>query len=234
LSNRNTARALVGSILAIVGNTIPTMFWILGHIYSDASLLTAIRQELEATLPQDIMSQPSKVEVDVAAIREKCPLFMSSYEEVLRMTAGIATVRYTMSDTMINNRWLLKKDATIQMPTAFIHADPNTWGSDANIFNPKRFVNTKSLPQDQRSKRNTAFRPFGGGNTLCPGRYFAFHEIISFVATIMLGFEMKPAGGVWRLPEKDKSKLPITSLKPRTDIELMIQRRKGWESLMFE
>jgi hypothetical protein len=54
------------------------------------------------------------------------------------------------------------------------------------------------------------------------------------MAKIVLGFEMKPAGGFWRPAEKDKSKMPLTSLKPRTDIELMILRRKGWESFMFE
>jgi hypothetical protein len=51
LSNENTARALVGPILAIVGNTIPRIFLILGHIYSDPLLLAEIRRELELTLP---------------------------------------------------------------------------------------------------------------------------------------------------------------------------------------
>lgn len=233
LSNENTARALVGSILAIVGNTIPTTFWILAHIYSDPSLLAEIRRELEATLSCLPCEKPTTVQIDTALIRERCPLFISTYEEVLRMTAGISTVRFTTADTLVNDRWLLEKGSTVQMPTAFIHADPNTWGADADSFRPERFLNTKSLPKSEQSKRAAAFRPFGGGTTLCPGRHFAYAEVISFACSILLGMEMTLAGGVWKLPKKDKSKMPLTSLKPVTDIQVKMSRRAGWENVLF-
>ena len=51
LSNEKAARAFLGSILAIVGNNIPTTFWILAHINSKLLLLTEIHRELELTLP---------------------------------------------------------------------------------------------------------------------------------------------------------------------------------------
>lgn len=233
LSNENTARALVGSILAIVGNTIPTTFWILTHIYSEPSLLAEIRREIEATLSCLPGEKAVTVQVDTALIRERCPLFISTYEEVLRMTAGISTVRFTTDDTLISDRWLLEKGSTVQMPTAFIHADPNTWGSDAETFKPERFLNVKSLAKSEQSKRAAAFRPFGGGTTLCPGRHFAFQEVISFACSVLLGMEMTPKGGVWKLPKKDKSKLPLTSLKPVTDVQVEMSRRDGWENVQF-
>jgi cytochrome P450 len=233
LSNENTARALVGSILAIVGNTIPTSFWLLSHIYSDPSLLAAVRVELEATLPCPPDDEASTVQIDPPLVRERCPLFISTYEEVLRMTAGISTVRFTTADTLVSNRWLLEKGSTVQMPTAFIHADPNTWGADADVFRSERFLNSKSLPKSEQSKRAAAYKPFGGGVTLCPGRHFAFHEVISFACSVLLGMEMTPIGGVWKLPKKDKSKMPLTSLKPVSDLQVEMSRRQGWENVQF-
>jgi cytochrome P450 len=118
------------------------------------------------------------------------------------------------------------------MPTAFIHEDPASWGADAADFRPDRFLKTKSTREEQ-TKRATAFRPFGGGNTLCPGRHFAFNEIITFVGTMVMGFDLAPIGGIWKLPEKDRSRMPMSSLKPATDIGLVVSRRKGFEDVRF-
>ncbi|KAH7254211.1 cytochrome P450 [Fusarium redolens] len=230
LSNENNARALLGSILAIVGNTIPTTFWLLISIFSRPDLLKEIRSELEATL-----EDPSSgtVSLDCTTIREKCPIFMSTYDEVLRMTSGIATVRYTNEDTLIQDRWLLKKGAQVQMPTAFIHADPTTWGADADVFDHTRFLKSKVLTKEQKTRRSAAFRPFGGGNTLCPGRHFASYEVLTFAGSVLLGFDMSPTTESFIVPPMDRSKLPLTSLKPAGDITVNLSRRSGREKVHF-
>lgn len=232
LSNENNARALLGSILAIVGNTIPTTFWLLLSIYSKPSLLVEIRAELEATADKPL--PPSKLSLDLGAIREKCPILISTYDEVLRMTSGIATVRYTNEDTLLQNRWLLKKGAQVQMPTAFIHADPITWGADADIFDHTRFLKSRVLAKEQKARRTAAFRPFGGGTTLCPGRHFATYEILTFAASVLLAFDMTPTTSVFDIPEMDRSKLPLTSLKPVRDIQVSLTKRPGWDTVIFE
>lgn len=232
LSTENNARALIGSILAIVGNTIPTTFWLLISIYTRPALLADVRTELEATLENP--ATRTEVSLDITALREHCPVFMSVYDEVLRMSSGITTVRYTNEDTIIQDRWLLKKGAQVQMPTAFIHADPATWGADANIFDNTRFLNSKILTKEQRARRTAAFRPFGGGNTLCPGRHFASYEVLTFAASILLGFDMNPTADAFVVPKMDRSKLPLTSLKPAGDIEVRLTRRPGWENVAFK
>ncbi|KAI3587468.1 cytochrome P450 [Fusarium oxysporum f. sp. albedinis] len=230
LSNENNARALLGSILAIVGNTIPTTFWLLISIFSRPDLLKEIRSELEATI-EDPASEI--VSLDYTTIRERCTVFMSTYDEVLRMTSGIATVRYTNEDTLIQDRWLLKKGAQVQMPTAFIHADPTTWGADADVFDHTRFLKSKVLTKEQKIRRAAAFRPFGGGNTLCPGRHFASYEVLTFAGSILLGFDMAPTTKTFNVPQMDRSKLPLTSLKPAGDIKVSMLRRPGWEKVQF-
>ncbi|KAF4954447.1 hypothetical protein FGADI_5225 [Fusarium gaditjirri] len=230
LSNENNARALLGSILAIVGNTIPTTFWLLISIFSRPDLLREIRSELEATLED---SSSVTISLDYNTIRENCPVFMSTYEEVLRMTSGIATVRYTNEDTLIQDRWLLKKGAQVQMPTAFIHADPTTWGADADVFDHTRFLKSKVLTKEQKARRAAAFRPFGGGNTLCPGRHFASYKVLTFAGTVLLGFDMAPTTKTFNVPQMDRSKLPLTSLKPVGDIKVNMSRRSAWEKVQF-
>lgn len=230
LSNENNARALLGSILAIVGNTIPTTFWLLISIFSRPDLLKEIRSELETTI-EDPASEI--VSLDYTTIREKCPVFMSTYDEVLRMTSGIATVRYTNEDTLIQDRWLLKKGAQVQMPTAFIHADPTTWGADADVFDHTRFLKSKVLTKEQKTRRAAAFRPFGGGNTLCPGRHFASYEVLTFAGSVLLSFDMAPTTKTFNVPQMDRSKLPLTSLKPAGDIKVNMSRRPGWEKVQF-
>jgi hypothetical protein len=211
LSNENSARALIGSVLAIISNTIPTSFWLLAYVYSRPTLLTAVREEIARTMYRKDSDEVNKVlSLDAAQARDRCPLFVSSY----------------------NDKYLLTKGCSIQMPTAFIHEDPASWGADAADFRPDRFLKTKSTREEQ-TKRATAFRPFGGGNTLCPGRHFAFNEIITFVGTMVMGFDLAPIGGIWKLPEKDRSRMPMSSLKPATDIGLVVSRRKGFEDVRF-
>ena len=236
LSNENSARALIGSVLAIISSPIPTTFWLLAYIFSQPSLLTAVREELACTMRYNDGNDKNnvkRVSIDTSQSRDRCPLFVSAYEEVLRLTAGIATIRYTVEDTLVNNEYLLAKDCSIQMPTAFIHVDPASWGPDAQDFKADRFLKSK-LTREEQANRAAAFRPFGGGNTLCPGRHFAFEEVITFVGTLLMGFDISPVGGKWRLPEKDKSRMPLSSLKPLTDIEVTMSRRRGFESVLFE
>ncbi|SPO01747.1 related to cytochrome P450 7A1 [Cephalotrichum gorgonifer] len=243
LSNENNARALLGSVLAIVGNTVPTTFWLLLNIYSRPSLLDEIRNELQATLPDT--GTEAKTSLEVARIRERCPVLIAAYDETLRLTSGIAAVRYTNEDTVVagsdGRSWLLQRGAQIQMPTAFIHADPATWGPNAaSLFDHTRFLrpsvagdgnvatSAPPLSREQRTRRTAAFRPFGGGGALCPGRHFATHEILSFVGSLLLGFDMEPVEGKeFRLPEMDRSKLPLTSMKPVGDISVRFVRRDG-------
>ena len=298
LSTEDNARALLGSILAMVGNTIPTTFWLLIHIYSRPDLLAAIRAELQQICrPQDIDATANEhksgglLVLNVTDIRSHCPLLVSTWDETLRLTSGIATMRYTHDDAYIgtasgHRQWLLKKGATVQMPTAFIHTDRNTWGDNARKFDPTRFLRhnnptlkeldhaknkasdtgegdecqavspglrqaSQKIPsRDQKSKQTLAFRPFGGGNTLCPGRHLASYQILSFVGTMVMGFDVVPvnekmvstavsghwgkteqmteteeSGGGWHLPEMDRSKLPLTSLKPLGDVEVVVTKK---------
>lgn len=77
-----------------------------------------------------------------------------------------------------------------------------------------------------------AFRAFGGGKTLCPGRHFATHEILAFVAMIVLTVDLEAvdkdakAGGKLVVPEKEDGVLPVHILEPKTDVMVKVRVRK--------
>lgn len=149
----------------------------------------------------------------------------------------------------------------IQMPGAVIHHDQKVWGDDSLEFNPRRFMkksaaatattptnDTSSLheaAEDQPLEEPTAtslpsgvpsaaYRLFGGGSVICPGRHFAQSEILGFVAGLVLAFDVTSMdGGVLRAPEKDTEGIPLTVLKPKRDVRVQVTRREADEGVRW-
>lgn len=87
--------------------------------------------------------------------------------------------------------------------------DPNIFGSETNNFDSSRFFNN-----DDTLHHRKDYHPFGGGNTYCPGRYFARSEIYIFVATALNRLDLRMAPGE-TLPDVDLE-IPSSSAMPAT------------------
>ena len=71
---------------------------------------------------------------------------------------------------MFCDQYFLRKDSVLQIAGGAMHRDPDIWGSNVDHFDPYRF-----LEMDRKSKEKihpAAYRAFGGGATLCPGKRF--------------------------------------------------------------
>lgn len=231
------ARLEVGLSLGINVNASVTLFWLLNNIFSRPSLLAEIRDEIakNALLPPDTIS--------FAGLRDSCPLLNSVYRETMRFCAPMSTTRYVLEDCMIADTYFLKKDSIIQILGALLHSDADIWGPDVDKFNPRRFYYTPNgskttqdgnVPASRESQIHpAAFRSFGGGTSLCPGRHFAQMEILSFAAAMILGFDMEPPKGQtkvkWDPPMDDKAFL-VAAIKPRQELNVKLVRREGREA----
>lgn len=92
--------------------------------------------------------------------------------------------------------FVLRKGGIVQIAGGVVHADPCTWGDDTGEFNPRRHqmlgsnpsstTTTLSVSEGGRSSttRRGAWRPFGGGKTMCPGKTLATSEILALVTCI--------------------------------------------------
>lgn len=225
LSVDAVARFELGDAIGVMINAIPTTFWLLIYVYPDLELLENLREEITSIVVTEIDVKTSfkKRLLNVNKLRESCPLLVSTYQEVLRIQTNNTQSRWVVKDTVINDQYLLKKDSVVQMPGAIIHEDPAVWGPDAKIFNPRRFL------KGQTKYHPGAFRSFGGGATLCPGRHLALIEIISFAAMFMMRFEATPVNWGWRLPGVKGNKILNSVPPPSSDIKVKVRIRDGFE-----
>ncbi|KAK7957270.1 uncharacterized protein PG986_006492 [Apiospora aurea] len=203
LRGRDLAATEVGQMVASLANSIPAVFWLVYHIFSDPAVLSGCREEAEQLVQAD-------GDVDLAKVKTACPVLLSTWQETLRyIHIGIAA-RVVMEDVILDNQYLLKKGATVMYVAPVQHTDPSLWAPTVGIFNHRRFLRT---PGAKRAHNPAAFRAFGGGSVLCPGRHFVTTEAMSFATLMLLRFDVKPAarGGKWVNPRKS---VPMTTLVP--------------------
>lgn len=136
-------------------------------------------------------------QLDFHKLANECPLLNSVVQEVLRIRSTNASIRVVMNDTTLDDRYFLKKDSVIHMPSRVIHSDQTVWGPSATIFQADRFI------QQKQKLHPSAFRGFGGGTILCSGRHFATTTIVSLVAMVVLKYESSPVKGEWVEPTQN-------------------------------
>lgn len=249
LSFEDVARLDLGGLTALNSNTAPAAFWLTVYIFSHPFLLQSIRDEIARIISTQINPGSQVIRtLDVAKVKEKCPLFVSTFQEVLRLRSHGSTIRLVLRDTLLQERYLLKKDGVVMIPAASLHSDPAVWGPTAGDFNPYRFIKKPSelqpnsraptdatapnnnLARSQNRVPNGAFRVFGGGTSLCPGRHLASTELLAIVAMLVMRYEMDPADGeIWKLPESSTRNMATAIPFPVRDVTVDVKPRKGWE-----
>ena len=224
--------------IALLVNTAPATFWTLFHVLSDSILFLDLRQQLESLIRPisgDDDTQGSKeghkmLHVNMAQVVKECPLLKSLVEEVLRVRSANASGRMVMRDTVLNNRYLLRANSTVLIPSAAVHNDASVWGTTVKQFDPYRFV--KNGDSQMLLQPAYAYRAFGGGAALCPGRFLAFMEILSVLTIIVLRFDVTPVDSMgratqWREP-KSRSHILTSVLSPAKDVRVLIEDREKY------
>jgi cytochrome P450 len=142
---------------------------------------------------------------DISHLINDTPLLNSMYQETLRYTSGPLSVRKVEEDTTVAGYRFLA-GSLVMMPARPGHFDSEVFGNDAAEFIPDRFIREDDKQSGRRNPGTKLLRPFGGGNTLCPGRHFAIIEILAFVATMVYRFDLEPVAG--QLMAKPDMKAP--------------------------
>ncbi|OJJ44465.1 hypothetical protein ASPZODRAFT_72081 [Penicilliopsis zonata CBS 506.65] len=208
LSGEEIARNEVTMGIGLLSNTVPACFWVLYNLYARPELLSEIRQELATNAM--IVSHENHRIIDISAIRDACPLLLSTYQEILRYESASAPTRFVTEDTLLQDRYLLKRGSLVNIPGERMGWNEQVWGSSAGEFNPRRFI--KSDTNNSNTRRIGAFVTFGVSPVICPGRHFATSEILGLVAMMVLRFDMFPING-WKTP-KINSMAIASSMRP--------------------
>lgn len=225
------AQLEVPMMIAFVSNTVPATFWTLFDLYSRPELLEEIRDEVRSKALSVTADGVHRIEI--AALRNDCPLLLSTFQEILRTRTTSSPSRIVVKDTLLADKYLLKAGSLVTMPAAQIGSRTEVWGETQKDFDPRRFMKADSsksqLGEREREPRRVgAFMTFGVSPTICPGRHFACSEVLGMVAMMILRYEIVPVDG-WVMPKKlissmvsimrpVKSEFPV-DVKPRLEYE---------------
>lgn len=226
ISVEDIARFEVGNTIAILVNTAPAVFWMLFYLYSSPTVLQDCRNEIKSVISNTKETNGTRRTIDITSVKQNCPILTSAFQEVLRQRTLGVQVRQVMQDTMLDGRYLLKKDVTLIMPSLVMHTNPAVWGPDVSEFNHKRFVKGGRV-QSSPKLNPKALRAFGGGTTLCPGRHFATTEILATVVMFILRYDLIPLQNGWTPPKTEKTNIAAVVMEPDTDITVRVLPRES-------
>ncbi len=248
-SQADVGRFEIANIHVSVANATPTFFWLVLFIVSDPQLTDDIRAELKNVISSSDEEGQRVMTINITNISDACPLLLSAYQETMRLTNGQTATRLVKRDLLLSDSthsYLLTKGATVMMPGGIPHYSKTVWGPSAATFDARRFLKpnadtSKKIATSEADKlRKKAFVPFGGGIHLCPGRHFAFSEILGSVALLTMGFEITteqgatispPAPGEWKTVKFGEAVgKPVGRL---ANFGARIRRRKGLEDVIW-
>ncbi|KAL8707493.1 MAG: hypothetical protein Q9220_007483 [cf. Caloplaca sp. 1 TL-2023] len=218
--------------IGLLVNTVPATFWTLCYTYSQASLIADVRAAISPYVELLAGSGgPGHYRVDIAKVVADCSLLASIVQETLRVQSTNASGRVVLKDTILDDKYFLKRDAMLLMPSAELHTNASVWGSSCKEFDPRRFMQQRN---DKGSKKAaSAYRAFGGGSSLCPGRFLSKNEIMIVLVIMVLQYDMYPEAGKWTLP-KSYPHITTSILTPVKDVGVRIKKRQGYELATWE
>jgi cytochrome P450 len=234
--NDGIARSDLSFFFAGIVNTSITSFWLSLRIFADLELLDEIRHEITQIchISQDTNNTTGDTIISIEGdmLKDRCPLLVSAFRETLRLASDSLSTRVVLEDTIIADEYFLKKGSVVQIAAAAIHNDARIWGPDVESFNARRFLDFQL-----KKSNSAAFRAFGGGSTICPGRYLATTEVLVFTATMIMMFDLEPInvkedgrdGGSQsglRIPFKNDRKLPVHVCEPVQDVRVGLRSRR--------
>ena len=207
--------------IAILVNTVPTAFWTVWHVFSDPAVLEAVRKEASSILSLEENGGSVTRTLDFSNLK-RLPVIASVMQESLRYRTSGTGARMVVEDTLLENRYLLKKGSYLIIPGHELHFDEAAWGKTSGDFDFRRFI------EPPRKINSGNFRGFGGGANLCPGRMFAMTEISALVAMLALKYDMTTESGNWVDPGQDFSNVTLAISPPKSNIIVDITAREGW------
>ncbi|KAI1121346.1 cytochrome P450 oxidoreductase [Nemania abortiva] len=223
---QDVARMEAGGAIGLLSSTMPATFWTVYHVFSDPIVLGDCRREVEKAVHE----KDGQKYLDLSYVKSSCPILISTMQEAFRRHSIGVSARAVVEDHMLDGKYLLKKGSTVLIPSNVQHSLSPAWGDNVDEFYHKRFVRGTGF----KKYNPVAFRAFGGGANLCPGRHFASTEILAFASVILLRFDIKPVNGQWNTAgyreESAAFRLPSRDVR----VELLPRDNKRWHIILSD
>lgn len=217
LSEDYLGRSELELVNGLLSNMVPTIFWMLLHIKS-SGLNDLITNEISSitTTPEG----GSNMQLDIGSVREKAPLLVATFKEVLRLYASSARAYQIIEDFYLTDEYLLKKGSMVTIPTEVLHKNPLVWGPDVLEFNHTRWL------KGAKAIHSAAWAPFGGGSSICPGRHLVFIVIMATVAILLYDYDFNVSLESGDLPRR-RTKIMSGVRLPEKDVLVTLRYKKS-------
>ncbi|CAD6447086.1 81f82b88-dd2c-49ed-b7e7-e04fa06feb2e [Sclerotinia trifoliorum] len=239
----------LGLIWGANSNSIPAIAWCILDILYRPDLLSQIHSELStiATLHQN-----SPITQQTPDLLSNL-LLQSIYSEELRLRNAAAIQRSTLNPTFRIGPWKFPKNAMILASIWYAGHDKTIWNEgpnnqyDVDTFWPERFIlypnNPHSGPKKQHNTDkhpsekitnpklitdavNGSWIPYGGGQQICPGRFYAKQEVIGSIAVFFSRLEVELLGvRDGEMPMPDFRYFSLGVLPPKGRFPARLRRR---------
>ncbi|KAF2207330.1 hypothetical protein CERZMDRAFT_51311 [Cercospora zeae-maydis SCOH1-5] len=173
-------------LFVIVTNAAPMASWYTWCAAGTPQRLASYRSAARQALGHNFNTR----ELRVPELKEH-PYIHGLWLEALRLGTASAAARVVMDEDAEVEGYILRQGSVILMPVHLMHFNSEVF-PDPHAISPERWTNT---PAERLKSMHNNMRPFGGGTSLCSGRFVAEHEIIAVVTNLLLLFDIKFEGG---------------------------------------
>jgi cytochrome P450 len=118
------------------------------------------------------------------------PLLRSVFWESVRINTITNTIREVLEPTELvsgDRTYKLKKGGVVTLPSCLVHMNP-VLHPEPNVFRPRRFLAVELGGDGENHTKS--LKPFGGGNSYCPGRVFAEKQVMGFLAEMCWRYDI--------------------------------------------
>ncbi|XP_063159360.1 5-beta-cholestane-3-alpha,7-alpha-diol 12-alpha-hydroxylase-like [Candoia aspera] len=229
MTEKMRSRVQLLLLWASQANTGPAIFWLLAYLLKYPEAMKAVRGEVEQAL-RETGQEGKPLNLSLKAI--KTPLLDSTVEEVFRLKAGSSVFRSVMEDVNLEmddgREYTLRKgDHLLLFPFLGLHMDPEIY-PEPHTFKYDRFLSPDGVRKEffkNGKKLKTRIMPFGGGPSMCPGRFFAVSEMKIFAILMLTHFDMELVNVEEELPPSAENRTGIGTSHPTHDIKFKYRLR---------
>ncbi|KAF2690981.1 NADPH-cytochrome P450 reductase-like protein [Lentithecium fluviatile CBS 122367] len=117
----------------------------------------------------------------------KLPFLNAVLRESIRLSPTAPSIGLqAKEDTVIGEKYEIKKGVPIVAVLTKLHRDPAVWGEDSEEFRPDRMLDEEFERRNKVSPN--CWKPFGNGMRACIGRPFAWQEALLVLAILLQNF----------------------------------------------
>lgn len=221
-------------------------YWLIAELIQQPEGLTPLVVELDGVRKQWQAAHPSKhlgpafFDEVVVSSPEKVPLLTSAVQETLRLRSSAFSMRRVTAPVTLGG-YQLRPGEKVICATRQVHMDDEIHPG-AEEFDIRRYLDSPRPFKDGKLVPNHSM-PFGGGVSMCEGRYvvpscrvrFADHgthrhmamvELRLFIAVFLTYGSLEIDEGCTTHPEVVRERMGLGVMHPKGDIDVILRKRK--------